>query len=229
MKPHATLVTFVYGDIYRRYADALFATAAKWFFPGHPTQLLELTIPYGGARHIRDRHSYLLKNRRRVRGEFVVFLDADMLFEGPIDEEMMADGLSVPLHPAMPAGTPVDKLTYERNPDSAAYIPHGEGSRYWPGGIIGAPRSAMLDLSASIDKMCKQDGDFVPVWQDESYLNRILVDDPPALELDERYCTWFHAKVRDSRIRALDKTGAERRWKDSHPTRLQDLIPEAAC
>ncbi len=229
MKPYATLVTFVYGDIYRRYADALFATADEWFFPGRPTQMLELTIPYGGARHIRDRHSYLLKNRRRVRGDYVMFLDADLLFEGPIDDDIVADGLSVPLHPAMPAGTPVNRLTYERNAESAAFIPYGEGSRYWPGGILGAPRAVMLDLSAAIDKMCKHDGDYVPIWQDESYLNRILLDDPPALELDERYCTWFQATVPDSRIRALDKTRDELRWKASHPTRLSELIPEAAC
>jgi len=228
-RPYATLVTFVYGDIYRRYADALFASAEQWFFPGHRTQMLELTMPYGGTRHIRDRHTWLLRNRRRVRGEYVMFLDADLLFEGPVDHDIVADGLSVPLHPAMPAGTPVNRLTYERNEESAAYIPYGEGDRYWPGGILGAPRSVMLDLSAEIDRMCKHDGDYVPIWQDESYLNRILLDNPPALELDERYVTWFHARVPDSRIRALDKTGPERKWKDSHPTRMSELVPEAAC
>ncbi len=158
-----------------------------------------------------------------------MFLDADSLLEGPVDDAIVADGISIPLHPAMPAGTPVDQLTYERNPESAAYIPYGEGSRYWPAAIIGAPRSTFLDLSCDIDKMCKQDGDFVPVWQDESYFNKIMLNNPPALELDERYCAWFRARVPDSRIRALDKTGAELKWKDSQPTRMSELIPEAAC
>lgn len=231
MRPRATLITFAFGDIYRRYADAMWKTAEQWFFPGARTQMLELTMPYGGKRHIRDRHTWLLRNRRRIRGEYVLFLDADSLFEGPVGEEIVADGLSLPFHPAMPAGTPADKLTYERNPESAAYIPHGEGQRYWPAAVLGAPRALFLDLSCEIDRMCKHDGDYVPVWQDESYLNRILLDDPGrvALELDERYIAWFHARVPDSRIRALDKTTPERRWKDSQPTRLQDLVPEAAC
>ena len=58
---------------------------------------------------------------------------------------------------------------------------------------------------------------------------KVMVDHPPTLELDERYCAWFRARVPDSRIRALDKTQRERQWKDSQPTRLQDLISEAAC
>lgn len=215
MKPHATLICFATGDIYKRYAAAMWETAREWFFPGH-AQMLELDMPYNGTRMIRDRHTYILKARRRVRGEFVFFLDADMLFEGPVDDEIVADGVTVALHPAQNS-LPVSKMTYERNPSSAGFVPYGEGCRYYPGGILGAPRSVFLDLSRQIDLMCRADGDYVPEWQDEAYLNRILIDHPPALELDERYCAWFNRRIDDARIRALNKTPDEFRWRDSQP------------
>ena len=215
MKPYATLVTFATGDIYKRYAAALRETAERWFFPGR-SQILELEMPYAGMRMIRDRHSFMLKARRRIRGDYVFFTDADMLFEGPVDDEVFADGVSIALHPVQNA-LPVEKMTYERNPDSAAYVPYGQGRRYYVGAILGGPRAEFFDLSRQVDLMCKADGDYIPVWQDEAYVNRILIDHPPALELDERYCAWFNHHVEDARIRALNKTPDEFRWRDSQP------------
>lgn len=214
MKPYATLISFGVGDIYARYLNAMFESAEGRFFSGR-AQLLELTTPYAGLFAVRDRHTAILRARRRIRGEFVFLLDADMLFEGPVDEEIVADGVTVTVHPAMMPGTDPDKLTYERNPESAAYIPYGEGSTYHPGGIVGAPRAHFFDLSREIDRMCREDGDLCPVWQDESYLNRILVDNPPALILDERYCAWFNRTIPDARIRALNKTPEEFAWRDA--------------
>ncbi len=211
VKPEATLVTFAVGHLYQRYADAMLESADKWFFGGR-AQLLTLRTPYGGMRCVRDRHTYMLKARRRIRGRYVFFLDADMLFEGPVGEEVVADGVTAVLHPAI--GKNYSDWTYERNPDSAAYIPDGEGPAYYVGAIIGAPRADFLDLSAEVDRMCKQDGDYIPVWQDESYINRILIDNPPALELDERYCAWFNRAVPDARIRALNKTPEEFQWRN---------------
>ena len=213
MTTDATLISFAVGDIYRRYADNMWATAREWFFPGR-AQYLELATPYAGVRCVRDRMSFVLKNRRRVRGAFIFMIDADILFEGVVGDDIVADGVTATLHPVQNA-LPPDRMTFERNPDSAAYVPAGEGSRYYVGGIVGGTRDAFLDLAAQVDAMCRQDGDYVPVWQDESYLNRILIDQPPALELDERYCAWFNKRVDDARIRALNKTDAEFRWRDA--------------
>lgn len=213
-KPWATLVTFATGEVFERYASALLQTAEQWFFPGH-AQLLTLQTTPVFPLSIRDRHTHILKARRRVHGRFVMLLDADMLLEGPVDEDVISDGMTVAPHMAMPAGTPPDQLTYERNPASAAYVAPGDGDRYHPGGILGAPRNVFLDFSREVDRMCKADGDYTPVWQDESYVNRILIDHPPALVLDERYCAWWNAWVPDARIRNLNKTTEEMQWRDS--------------
>ena len=214
MKPYATLISFGQGDVFARYLKAMFASAEGRFFAGR-AQLLELASTPGWPKLARDRHSHILKARRRIRGDYLFLLDADMLFEGPVDDEIVADGVTVTVHPAMLPGTPVDQLTYERNADSAAYVPWGEGATYHAGGILGAPRTHFFDLSRQIDAMCKADGDYTPIWQDESYLNRILIDQPPALILDERYCAWFNRRVPDARIRALNKTPDEFRWRNS--------------
>ncbi len=213
MKPYATLITFATGDIFERYADAMLASAAGRFFPGR-AQLLRLRTPYAGMYAVRDRHTYVLKHRRQIRGQFVFFLDADMLFEGRVDDEIVADGVTATLHPAQDP-LPPHLMTFERNPDSAAHVPVGEGVHYYVGAILGAPRDIFLDLSRQIDAMCQADGDYMPIWQDESYLNRILLDHPPALELDERYCAWWGKGVHDARIRALNKTTDEFKWRNN--------------
>jgi hypothetical protein len=211
MKPRATLVTFATGQVFERYAAALLESAQPWFFPGRAEYLVlegATRFPYS----IRDRHSYILRARRRIRGEFVFFLDADMLFCGPVDDEIIGDGVSAVVHPCI---NDWEDFTYERDPTSAAYIPYGEGRSYYLGGVLGAPRATFLEFSAAVDELCRQDGDRCPVWQDESYVNRLLLDTPPAVELDERYASWWSRPVADPRIRALDKTPAEFRWRDS--------------
>lgn len=211
MKPDATLITFATGSVFERYAEAMFATAEQWFFPGRAQHLTLQTTPVWPL-SIRDRHTHILAHRREIRGRFVWFTDADLLYEGPVGDEIVADGVTAVLHPVQNS-LPAEKMTYERNPDSAAYIPKGEGGRYYLGGIVGAPRDIFLDLSRQVDAMCKHDGDYTPIWQDESYLNRILIDQQPALELDDRYCAWFNRTVHDARIRALNKTPEEFHWR----------------
>ncbi len=212
MKPYATLVSFGQGEIYARYLKAMFKSAENRFFPGR-AEFVELESTPGWPKLCRDRLSHILRNRDKVRGEFIFLLDADTLLEGVVDEEIVADGITATLHPVQNK-LRVNDMTYERNRKSAAFVPAGEGGRYYVGGIVGGTRGAFLDLCATMDAMCKQDGDFTPVWQDESYLNRILIDHPPALELDERYCAWWNHHVKDARIRALNKTPEEFRWRD---------------
>jgi Glycosyltransferase family 6 len=208
VKPYATLISFGTGEVFARYLRQMFESAELNFFPGRAELLALDTVPVWPY-SVRDRHSVVLQNRRRIRGEFVLFLDADMLFEDLVADEIIADGITAVGHPCMPAGTPADQLTYERDPESAAYIPYGQGHRYYYGALIGGPYATFLDYSAQVDAMCRADGDYCPVWQDESYLNRILLDHPPALELDGRYCAWWTQFAGDTRIRVLEKTPEE--------------------
>jgi hypothetical protein len=212
-RPDATLVSFGTGEVFARYLTAMFATAERWFFPGR-AQLLELDTTPAWPYAARDRWTHMLNARRKIRGRFVFLLDADALFEGPVDDEIVADGITAVLHPVQNA-LPLSDMTYERNPHSPAYVPEGEGGRYYVGGILGAPRDTFLDLCKQVDAMCQQDGDNCPTWQDEGYINRILIDHPPALELDGRYCAWPTHNTQDVRIRVIDKTPDEFHWRNT--------------
>ncbi|MCQ2365858.1 MAG: hypothetical protein MJ056_01655 [Akkermansia sp.] len=62
---------------------------------------------------------------------------------------------------------------YERNPESAAYIPVGQGSHYVAGGFIGGKTPAFLQLCMELDAATTRDleRDIIAVWHDESQLN----------------------------------------------------------
>jgi hypothetical protein len=222
VKPYATLISFGEGEIFARYLKAMFASAERRFFPGR-AQLLELPTTPGWPYACRDRHTHILRHRRKIRGQFILMLDADLLFEGTVADEIVADGITAVLHPVQ-NDLSVEDMTYERNPLSPAYVAEHEGSRYYLGGIVGGTRDAFLDLSRQIDAMCRADGPACPVWQDESYVNRILIDQPPALELDQRYGAWFNHTVRDTRIRALNKTDAEFTWRNKQTTIREEAL-----
>lgn len=216
MTPDVTLICFATGDIYRRYAQVVEATAAEYFFPGR-SQYLQLETTPAWPHASRDRYPHIVRNAERIEGHHVFMIDADMRFEGPVGDEILADGITVTSHYGFPPGTPPEALDYDRNPESVAYVPFGKGRRYYPGAFIGGPKADFVALAEQIAAMIEADGDYIPNWYDEAYLNRILIDSPPALELDERYCCWHHLRMDDVRIRALNKTQAEYRWRDSQP------------
>lgn len=71
-----------------------------------------------------------------------------------------------------------NEYTYERNSSSRAYIPFGSGKKYLQGGFNGGLTAEYLGLvrecyeNISIDNA----NGVIAVWNDESHLNRCLVD-----------------------------------------------------
>ena len=78
----------------------------------------------------------------------------------------------------------------------------------------------MRILCAQVDAIVQHDRGLGgwPKWHDESALNAVLANDPPAVTLDPAYCfpdddAWYRSFWREPyerRIVALDKTQAER-------------------
>ncbi len=67
---------------------------------------------------------------------------------------------------------------YERNPDSEAYIPIGEGRWYITGGVIGGKVQAFIKLSEELARMIKKDEEkgITAVWHDESFINKYVLE-----------------------------------------------------
>ncbi len=148
----------------------------------------------------------------RERPDFLLAMDADMRFVGPVGEEIVAD-LTATLHP----GFVSKRGTYEANPQSAAYVASHEGTRYYCGGFLGGQPGPFLGLARQIALGVDADRrrGLTAEWHDEAHLNRQLIHTPPTKTLSTAYCTpegcaWF-TPTEPARVLALKKPHAELR------------------
>lgn len=135
------------------------------------------------------RYHYFLQEKDHIMNyDYCFYLDVDMLIVDKIGNEVLGD-LVATQHPGMWALEP-DRFTYERRPQSTAYVPFGTGQRYYAGGFNGGRPEYFLKMAASIVENVNMDFDngIVAEWHDESHMNRYLIDNPPTLELTPSYC-----------------------------------------
>lgn len=214
------LVAVAGGPAYQRYAEDLMDSAAQHF---QPTEEVSFNIIPGDASWPAGtmmRWHRLLEHMPDA--DFVYLIDADMLMVARVGTGILppnGHGITATQHPGyvgvMPGGLPFD-----RNLISKAFVRFGEGSIYHCGGFVGGERSAVRALALRISEMV--DGTLaegsVPLWHDESCLNRCLIDTPPNRLLSPAYCypqadgyyKTFWPEVYIPRIVALDKTQEER-------------------
>lgn len=210
VRPLVTLYCCVRGAAFEQYAARMWEGAREHFLPG-ACEYVQLPAEQGWPMASTNRYTVALRHKEWLTGEYVFQIDADMVIEAPVGHEILADGITVTTHPGYPPGSA--DAPYERNLESAAGVAHGaEGSQYFPGAFEGGQRDhffAMAEWIAAASRTDQRLG-IEPVWNDESYLNRYLIDHPPAKVLDRRYCWWDHWGTSDERIIVhLDKTQHE--------------------
>lgn len=213
------LVTVAGGVVYERYAEHLMESARRFFKPTDIVELHVLAGDEGWPNGTMMRHHRLLEALPRV--QYVFLCDADMRFVAPVGPEVLPGeyGITATLHPGF-AGRSRVELPYETNDRSLAYVGPDEGGLYYCGGFVGGERLAMRMLSTQITTIIDMDGErgIVPVWHDESALNRVLATDPPDVTLSPSFCypdndAWYRTFWPESyerRLVAIDKTAAER-------------------
>ncbi|MCC8146951.1 MAG: glycosyl transferase [Bacteroidales bacterium] len=71
-----------------------------------------------------------------------------------------------------------DKYTYDRNPLSLAYIPYGQGTRYYRGCFNGGRTPEFIKLIQTCKANTEQDlkAGIIALWHDESHLNKYLLN-----------------------------------------------------
>lgn len=209
------LITIATGRKYWEYAHEMLASAAVYFpkattlaFTDAPQYLgaisrVSFTEAKGYPNETLYRyHTFLKRQYLLEEYDYVFFADADMRFVAPVEpEDIISDGITATLHPGfvvprtehdgssvMSCGTP------ERmNKESKAHIPWGANNRYFCGGFNGGTTEAFLKMASTIqdyvdyDKLKFGPG-YMPIWHDESYLNRYLYDNPPARILTPSFC-----------------------------------------
>ena len=132
------------------------------------------------------RYHVYLANAELLRSQDYLFcLDADMLFVGDMGDEILGKRVAT-LHPCF-VGT---KGTYDKNPQSTAYIPDHEGECYFAGGFYGGETEEVLHIaqvnSQNIDNDLARG--VIAIWHDESHWNRYCATHRPTKILDPSYC-----------------------------------------
>lgn len=113
--------------------------------------------------------------------DYIFFINSTYIFYKKLGTEILPgeehEYLVAAEHRQSVRRTP-DRYTYDRNPDSTAYIPYGQGSHYYAGGFNGGTVPAFKTLCESIIQATDDDlkKDIIALWHDESHLNKYLLN-----------------------------------------------------
>jgi histo-blood group ABO system transferase len=163
------------------------------------------------------RYHYFVKEKEYLsQFDYIYYMDVDMRIEGKVGDEIFGD-LVATQHPGF-WWKDKDQFSYERRPQSTAYVPEGEGKMYYAGGFNGGKPEQFLKMSQAIVDNVEKDWEkgLIAVWHDESHMNRYLIDNPPTVELNPSYCYPEAARINpggwnvpfDAKIVALEKNHA---------------------
>lgn len=136
------------------------------------------------------RYNYFIKEKEFISTfDYCYYFDVDMGIVGKVGDEVLGD-LVATMHPYQ-SFVPKEKRTYDRNPESLAYVPEGEeAENYYAGGFNGGSTKEFLKMSEVIADRVNKDLEkgVIALWHDESHMNRYLIDNPPSLSLTPSYC-----------------------------------------
>nr|XP_039317439.1 histo-blood group ABO system transferase-like [Saimiri boliviensis boliviensis] len=119
--------------------------------------------------------------------DYLVCADVDMKFSDHVGVEILSP-LFGTLHPGF-YGSSRAAFTYERRPQSQAYIPRDEGDFYYLGGFFGGSVQEVQRLTRACHQamMIDQTNGIEAVWHDESHLNKYLLRHKPTKVLSPEY------------------------------------------
>lgn len=125
-------------------------------------------------------HTFDTIREELERYNYIFFFNSNCICSDTITEEEFLPNeqeILVVKH-AMYRGYSNEKLPYERDCQSTAYIPFGDGNVYALGAVNGGPASIYLSMIQTLKQNIDQDlrNDFVAIWHDESHLNKYITD-----------------------------------------------------
>ena len=136
------------------------------------------------------RYNYFMKEAEHIsKYDYCFYFDVDMSLIANVGEEVLGDLVGT-MHPYQ-SFYPKEQRSYDRNPKSLAYVSNGqEGEYYYAGGFNGGSTKEFLKMSEVISKRVTKElkHDIIPLWHDESHMNRYFIDNPPTLTLSPSYC-----------------------------------------
>ncbi|XP_023251056.1 globoside alpha-1,3-N-acetylgalactosaminyltransferase 1-like [Seriola lalandi dorsalis] len=157
----------------------------------------------------------------RNEADYLFMMDIDSVFHNHFGAESLSQ-LSAVLHRGYYKNTNRDNFPYERRPKSKAYIPTGEGDYYYTAAVWGGYLEEMYKLVRYCYEQSEEDAKnkIEAVWQEESHLNKYLLNNKPTKVLSPEYL-WsdydqIPADIKVVRVSQLVKNYAEVRPNGGH-------------
>ncbi|OUM61769.1 glycosyltransferase family 6 protein, partial [Piromyces sp. E2] len=124
-------------------------------------------------------HMFLSQKEKLQNYKYIFFMNANIICNFGVGEEFLPkdEGLLFVQHHAY-YKAPNTKFSYERNSNSTAYIPMGQGKYYVCGGVNGGRAKEYLHMCEVLKSRIDEDdkNDVVAVWHDESHINKYLLE-----------------------------------------------------
>ncbi|KAM9440723.1 globoside alpha-1,3-N-acetylgalactosaminyltransferase 1-like, partial [Clarias gariepinus] len=131
------------------------------------------------------------------KADYIFSLDVDSKFYAHWGAESLGD--LVGAQHAWFFGYPREQFTYERRPESQAYIPLDAGDYYYGGAVIGGRLENVHKLVKTCRMKLEEDraNQIEAAWQEESHLNRYFLYNKPTKLLSPEYL-WDDKKGKPS-------------------------------
>lgn len=128
------------------------------------------------------RFEYFLRAKEELaKMDYILFMNGNLRVNQNISAKEILprcnENLFVTIHPGFYMKSPKD-FTYDRNPQSLAYIKEGEGKYYFAGGFNGGKAEKYLEMVECLCDRINQDlkNNVIAAWHDESHLNCYMKD-----------------------------------------------------
>ncbi|XP_069841992.1 histo-blood group ABO system transferase-like isoform X2 [Dendropsophus ebraccatus] len=227
---------------YTRFLNTFIESAEKFFMVGHKVnyyvftdrvneipnftfakgrRLVVLEVPaYERWQDVTMRRMEMIRDfsiKRFVKEvDYLACVDVDMVFLDEVGVEILSNVFGA-LHPGFFEKSR-NEFTYERRPQSSAYIPVELGDFYFAGGYFGGVIEEVIKLTNYCHNamMADKQQNIEALWQDESYLNRYFLSHKPTKILSPEYI-WNNyygspAVVKTKRFLGIDKIYDEVRF-----------------
>lgn len=129
------------------------------------------------------RFHFFRRYMNSIQGDYVFYVDADTRFTDNIDN-IFSDRVAT-----QHCGFVGERGSYEKNQESVAYVAPHEGTMYYGGGFYGFSKDEFVKFNNHMVAMVEADRKkgITPEHNDEAYMNRYFVDNPPTLVLSPSY------------------------------------------
>ncbi|XP_067266336.1 globoside alpha-1,3-N-acetylgalactosaminyltransferase 1-like, partial [Chanodichthys erythropterus] len=144
----------------------------------------------------------LIESQLVNEADYVFSLDVDTKFYGRWGVETLGRLVGA-LHPWF-YSSPREQFTYERRPESQAFIPYSEGDYYYIGAAIGGLVKDVYQLAKTCREQLEIDASksIEALWQEESHLNKYFLYNKPSKVLSSEYL-WDDKRSKPGEIKII--------------------------